>query len=226
MGEKPQLNDWKRILFGEVPAGFFVELLIRGVFAYLLLFICMRAMGKRMAGQLSRTEMVALVALAGMIGIPLQSPDRGLVPAAVIAAVIVVAERFVSARAAKNPKAEVLLQDRLTTLVDDGVLQLREMQRTQISRERLFAHLRSSSLTQLGKIKRVYLEASGEFTFVPADEPKPGLSLVPDKDPEFRAKQKIVPGMFVCCCCGAPARENSAQPCEHCGESAGCPAYC
>jgi uncharacterized membrane protein YcaP (DUF421 family) len=225
MGEKPQLNDWKRILFGEVPAGFFAELLIRGLFSYLLLFICMRAMGKRMAGQLSRTEMVALVALAGMIGIPLQSPDRGLVPAAVIAAVVVGVERFVAARAAKSPKAEVLLEDRLATLVEDGVLQLKEMQRTQISRERLFAHLRSSSLTQLGKIKRVYLEASGEFSLVPASDPRPGLSLVPEKDPAFRARQTVAGGKLVCCACGAPVKDAGSKPCGHCGEQARCAAY-
>jgi uncharacterized membrane protein YcaP (DUF421 family) len=90
------LTDWPRIFIGDVPGMFYVEVIIRTAVIYFILMASMRLMGKRMAAQLSRTEMVALVAIAASIGIPIMAPDRGLLPAVISAIVIVLGERIIS----------------------------------------------------------------------------------------------------------------------------------
>jgi uncharacterized membrane protein YcaP (DUF421 family) len=87
--EDIHISDWLRILVGDVPASFYLELLLRAAIIYLLLMLAMRFMGKRMSGLLSRNELVAMVSLAAAIGTPLTSPDRGIVPAVIIAIVVV-----------------------------------------------------------------------------------------------------------------------------------------
>jgi uncharacterized membrane protein YcaP (DUF421 family) len=62
--EEINLDDWSRILIGEVPAEFFIEVLIRMTFFYLFLLVSMRLIGKRMNSQLTRNELAALVSLA------------------------------------------------------------------------------------------------------------------------------------------------------------------
>ena len=70
------LADWQRIFVGQVPGSFYLEVILRTAVVYAILQISMRLMGKRMASQLSRTEMVAMVAMAASIGIPIMAPDR------------------------------------------------------------------------------------------------------------------------------------------------------
>src|SRR5205809_8135052 len=90
------LGDWSRILFGSVSAAFFIEVFIRILVFYILLVLSMRLMGKRMSSQLSRNELASLVVLAAAIGVPLQSPERGILPAVIIAAIIIIGERFIA----------------------------------------------------------------------------------------------------------------------------------
>ena len=97
--EDIKLTDWMRIVMGEVPWDFLLEEVLRLAFLYALILFSMRLMGKRMAGQLSRNEMAALVALAATVGIPMQVPDRGMLPALVVALVIIGVQRWVAHRA-------------------------------------------------------------------------------------------------------------------------------
>lgn len=87
--EDIQLGDWLRVFIGEAPGAFFIEIVIRTIVIYAILMIGFRLIGSRMAGQLSRTEQASLVTLAAAIGVPIQSPERGILPAIIIAIVVV-----------------------------------------------------------------------------------------------------------------------------------------
>src|SRR6059058_5518901 len=102
--EDIKLGDWHRILFGEAPPEFFIELIIRSFFIFLLLIVSMRLLGRRIAAQLSRIEMIALFSLAAAIGVPLQAPDRGLLPAVVISVIVVGIGRLIAALACRNQR--------------------------------------------------------------------------------------------------------------------------
>lgn len=192
--EEIHFSDWQRILIGQVPGSFYIELFFRVAFVYLLLIVSMRLMGKRMATQLSRTEMVAMVTLAASIGIPVMSPDRGLLPAFISAAVIVVGQRLLAYWSALNQRFETLVQDEMSVLVRNGEMQLEDMKKVRISRERLFTQLRSKGLYHLGSVKYLLMEADGKFTLILNPDPRPGLSILPDWDHEFKAAaEKIIP---------------------------------
>src|SRR5579872_433246 len=122
-------NDWARIFFGNVPPDFFIEVLIRVVFIYLLVIFCIRLMGKRMASQLSRNELVAIASLAASIGIPIQTPDRGLLPALLVALIVVAAQRVVAGRLSYNELFERRTQGSISVLADDCCLDVKEMRR-------------------------------------------------------------------------------------------------
>src|SRR5690554_4671633 len=74
------LNDLSRIIFGEVPPTFFLEIILRTFIVYLVLMVSMRLMGKRISSELQRNELAALVTLAAAIGVPMHEPTRGLLP--------------------------------------------------------------------------------------------------------------------------------------------------
>lgn len=212
--------DYPRLLMGDTPWSFLLEVAIRMTVLYLVLLTGLRLMGKRMAGQLSRTEQAALVSLAAAVGLPILSPDRGLVAPLLIAAILVLMQRLVVHWAARHPGVEHTLQANVITLVADGVLKLDAMEHAVLSHERLYAQLRGESLEHLGQVRRLYMEANGTFSLVEVEEnPPPGLSLVPGWDEEFRKLQPAASGRFACCNCGwvAEAPQAPATACPKCG---------
>ncbi|GAB3960951.1 DUF421 domain-containing protein [Spirosoma harenae] len=217
--EDIHLYDWQRILVGEVPGIFYVEILIRAAAVYLLLVGSMRLMGRRMASQLSRNEMAAMISLAAAIGVPILDAHRGLLPAFIIALIVIFTQRIVSYWAAKNEKFEGISQDILSTMVENSVMQLDHMKGSRITRELLFAQLRSSGLLHLGHVKRLYMEANGAFTLIEEPTPKPGLSILPEWDTDFIAQQPKAPGQYVCYHCGnaQPSPHRATDTCSNCG---------
>ncbi|MBA9079850.1 DUF421 domain-containing protein [Rufibacter quisquiliarum] len=219
--EEIQITDWLRIVLGEAPWSFLLEVVIRIAFIYLVLMLSMRAMGKRMSGMLSRTEMAALVSLAAANGVAMMDPSRGILPIVIIAAVVVGIERLIAWRTTQNARLERDFLDDMDILVKDGCLQLDLMERTRITQQRLFAQFRHENILNLGKVQRTYLEANGAFTILQFQEKRAGLSLVPDIDPELRNDQENAQGKWACRCCGFVLnhQEEPSGPCPNCGQN-------
>lgn len=183
--EDIQLGDWLRVFIGEASGAFFIEIVIRTLVIYAILMIGFRLIGSRMAGQLSRTEQASLVTLAAAIGVPIQSPERGILPAIIIAIVVVFFGRIIAKRASKSEKFERISQGNIDTLVENGVLCLQNIRSTTLTRERVFAQLRSEHIVHLGQVKRLYIEPNGSFTLIENEDDLAGLSIIPANDTAY-----------------------------------------
>jgi uncharacterized membrane protein YcaP (DUF421 family) len=225
MGSEITLWDWMRIMIGNVPWSFFIEVVIRTIFLYFLLILSMRLLGKRMAAQLNRNELATMTTLAAAIGVPLQAPDRGLIPPVIIAIIVVLIGRLVAFLSSKNQRFEDISQGDIEPLIKDSILQLPHMEHSRISRERIYSQLRSKKITHLGEVKRLYIEANGSFTLIKEEKPSPGLSILPEWDKEFRQQQKPSGDMVVCKNCGNRRQvQNPDQLCTNCGQTEWIPA--
>jgi uncharacterized membrane protein YcaP (DUF421 family) len=218
--EDIHITDYVRILLGEVPWSFLIEVVIRVFFMYLVLTLAMRFMGKRMAARLSRSEMAALVSLAAANGVAILAPDRGLLPVVIISIVIIGIQKFVAWRTQNNPLAEQKIMGDVDVLVKDGVLQLDCMQHSRMSQEQVFAQFRFEQIDNLAKVKRAYLEANGAFTILKTEDKKAGLSILPNWDKEFRETQQKAPDAYACCNCGNTITNQklTQAPCSVCQE--------
>ncbi len=208
-----------RIVIGDVPSLFYLELLIRALIIYLLLMVSMRLLGKRMSSQLGRNDLVAMVTLAATIGIPLQAPDRGLLPAILIAVIVVWVGRWMARKAFFNERFERVTQGNISLLVQDAVMDLTEMKKVRLTRERLVAQLRYGGVKQLGQVKRLYIEANGDFTLIKEVEDKPGLFVIPRDDQELYARFERSDALLSCENCGftkeKPLKDSKCQNCGH-----------
>ena len=90
------------------------------------------------------------------------------------------------------------------------------MKKIRVTRERLFAALRSEGIKHLGQVKRLYMEANGEFSLVNADDERPGLSVIPQWDEDFRSRQKQMETML-CKTCGSEWKDTWST-CANCTE--------
>lgn len=170
---------------------------------YLILVVAMRLMENRFSSLVSRNEMGAMVALAAAIGIPVQAADKGLLPPVIIAIIVVVVERVISAWAFNHQKFEQISQGDYSVLVENGMMNFLSMKRARVSREGVIAQLRSKSIKNLGVVKRLYMEAGGSFTLIEEEEEKQaGLSIIPDWDKELYDRQIKSDKEMVCHECG------------------------
>lgn len=215
--EEIHLTDYMRIILGQVPWGFLIEVMIRAIFLYAVIILSMRLMGKRMSAGISRNELATIASIAAAIGVPIQAPERGILPSVIIAAVIVIVQRTVFRISYSNKKFEKASQGDIGIMVEDGCLQYHYMEQSVLPKERVFSELRNKGYDNLGEIKRMYMEAGGSFTILKQEPPKPGLTLLPEWDKEFRDEQEKVPGTFACQHCGniTTLAKSSCARCNH-----------
>lgn len=220
------IDDIQRILIGNVPGSFYIEVIIRLVIIYALLITSMRLMGKRMSSQLSRNELAAIVVLAAAIGMPIQTPDKGIIPAFIISLIVVFTERGISALSFHNEWFEQYSQGKYTTLITDGVTDPAAMKKSRISKDRLFGQVRTHGLTHLGKVRYLYWEASGNFTLIEQQKQQPGLSVIPAFDADFINEQQKVENVVVCMNCGADKKDSTNNVCNNCHHNEWTQAIC
>lgn len=213
------LRDWHRIIIGEVQSGILYEVILRTVVVYIILMVSMRLMGKRMASQISRLELTAMISLAAAIGVPVLSPEQGLIPAVIIAAVVVFVQRLISSKNLKSKKFERITIGDVSIMVKDGVFQKDLMNKALISNERLQAQMRHEKVVHSGEIFRLYLEADGSFSTIKAENPVPGLGLIPAFDQDFFDLMLEKTDIRICANCGLKANEDQKRfKCTSCND--------
>jgi uncharacterized membrane protein YcaP (DUF421 family) len=206
-----RLFDLRDLIIGQTPPTFMLEVVVRMLFLYTVLLIAMRVMGRRMSSQLTRNEMLALVSLAAAVGPALQDPTRGLLPPLVIAVCVVGLNYLIGYLTFRSRRFEQIANGYAETLVADGRLQLDALRRNGISRERLVADLRSNGVLQLGAVDRVYIETNGSFSLLLAEQPRPGLSIVPEWDAKLADELEYDKSVRACSLCGGTANASDGS---------------
>jgi len=207
--EDIHLWDVHRMIFGEAPNEFMIEVFIRTMLIYFALLIIVRLMGKRMSGQLTIAEMSVMVTLGAIVSPAMQIPNVGLLQGTLILILALIFQRGINLLELKNYKLEKLNHGEVALMVKDGVLVLPELDKAKLSRQQLFAELRSEGVFNLGEIERVYMEAYGTFSIYKTKNPKPGLMIFPPDDDEIKSfSQEDQQKEMVCISCGNIGTED------------------
>ncbi len=217
--EDIHLGDWQRLLLGEAQLEFLLEAALRTLVVYVVLLLVLRLLGKRMNAQLTVTELSVMIMLGGIVSVPMEVPDRGILQGVLVLTCVLFLYWIINYFSFKYPRVERAKEGRLRILVADGALDLGTMAATKVSRNQLFSHLRAAEIQHLGQVKRAYLEANGEFSIYQQEPPRPGLSVLPEKDAAIgRALPEAADGQ-ACQQCGhtEPAAPTAPRCCPRCG---------
>jgi uncharacterized membrane protein YcaP (DUF421 family) len=224
--EEIHLSDIMRILFGQAPPIFLVEVFIRTLLIYVFLILVMRWLGKRMNGQLTIMELAVMLSMGAIVAVPMQMPDRGIMQGVVLLLCALAFLRGVTLLGFQNGKMEDTVQGKTTLLVKNGIMQLDNLKNDRITRQQVFAQLRGENIFNLGIVDRVYLEACGLFSIFKADEPRAGLPILPPDDEalykETRKAELPTPqrnALVACTNCGYTKAKEETSNCKSCGEN-------
>lgn len=217
------LDDIGRIIFGQAPPIFLLEVFVRALVTYVALLFIVRWLGKRMSGQLTIMELAVMLTLGAIVSVPMQMPDRGILQGLLVLLCALGFQRGVSYLGYRSHKMENILQGKPSLLVSNGIIQVDQMREDRISRQVLFSELRQRKIYNLGAVQRVYLEACGLFSIYPAEGDQVGLPIYPPDDKPMIAagvaEITFATDLQACTNCGKVTQPNQQQPCTNCGES-------
>ena len=215
--EDIHLGDLARILFGEAPPVFLLEVFIRTLIVYVFLLYILRWLGKRMSGQLTIMELSVMLTLGAIVSASMQMPDHGILEGFLLLLCALSFQRGISYLGVLSATFEKLTQGKAGMLVRDGVLQVAILKEFRISRQQVFAQLRNQKIYNLGAVDRMYLEASGMYSVFKGDSSKPGLSVLPPDDPAIAGILQQVPDLMACRSCGFVQPAEELPACNSCG---------
>lgn len=217
--EDIRIDDWHRLLIGDNPWGFSLEVLGRTLVIYVCLMIVMRLLGKRMNAQLTIMDLAVMLTLGAIASVPMQAFDRGILPGVILLIMILVLHQVSTRIISKKRDIEILTQGKVTLVIKDGLVNPEKLRIMRISKDQLFSVLRNKGVRHLGEVKRLYSEADGHFSLYRLKEPKPGLTVLPRFENDLPEDENIQSGDLVCAYCGYHVRnaEHWDKPCSNCG---------
>ncbi len=215
--------DLQRILLGDLPLLFLLEIALRTSCMLLYSLFLMRLMGKRSLGQLSLFEFVLIIALGSAVGDPMFYPNIPLLHGMVVITVVVLTERFLIWVTNRSNKIEAVLEGRPLCLIVDGRFHLDGLKKASLSRSEIYMELRLGGVEQLGQVKHCYLEINGRMSIFLFESGaiRPGLSVLPDLESgEVEASEAVTPvqkdGDYVCLDCGEVVSLQKGQSLPAC----------
>lgn len=198
-----ELTDWQRILFGELPPLFLLEVIGRSLVMFCVIFLALRATGKRTVRQLSVIELVLIIGLGSAAGDPMFYDDVGLLPALAVFLIIIISYRLLARLASKSVKLSNWVEGKPVLIIDEGVFAIDEFAKEDLGQDEFFMELRSAGVEHLGQLRRAYVESSGSISvyYYEDEAVKPGLPIIPEL---FAKKSTSVEqaGEYSCSFCG------------------------
>jgi uncharacterized membrane protein YcaP (DUF421 family) len=202
--------DLKRMLIGDEPPLFLLEIVVRTVIIYAYTLLLLRWLGSRTVGQLSTVEFLLVIALGSAVGDAMFYPDVPLLQAMLVVTVVVVANKLLDLSISKSRRAERLLDGKPREVVRDGVVARKFLDENWMSRYELFQELREAGIEQLGEVRRAYIEKDGKVTvFRQRSDLPAGLPIVPPS--QIEPRQLVSPS--------DPAVRNTKLVCATCGNN-------
>lgn len=201
--EPYQLTDWQRIFLGELPTQFLVEVLVRTLVMFGIIFGSLRATGKSAVRQLSVVDLVLIIGLGSAAGDPMFYHDVGLLTALLVFGVVVLSYRALIRWAATSIRIADWVEGKTVLLIEEGQFAIDEFEKHKLGPDEYFMELREGGVNHLGQVQRAYLESSGSLSlfFYEDEQVKPGLPILPEL---FRRKSSRIEhaGSYACAFCG------------------------
>jgi uncharacterized membrane protein YcaP (DUF421 family) len=143
-----------------------MDLVLRTVFAFLLILVITRAVGRRELSSMEPFDLILLVVVGDLVQQGVTQSDYSLTGATTVLvtmAVLVVATAWLSFRFAR---LRPVLEGEPTLLISDGELLTRNLRRERMTVDEVRAEARQRSIGSLKDIKYAVLETNGKISFI------------------------------------------------------------
>lgn len=156
--------DWQRIFVGEIDYLYLGEVLFRTGFLYISAVLLLRLIGKRAMGQMTPFEQVVIIALGSAVGDPMFYPSVPLLYSVLIMATIILLNRLLARIVSNNKRIKKFIEGEPVLIIENGKLKTKTLQKENLHKDEIFMKLREQSITDIGQIKKAYLETNSAIS--------------------------------------------------------------
>lgn len=185
------------------PPSFLLEIAFRSAVMYLILLVFFKITGKKGIKQLTVFDLILIIGLGSAAGDPMFYDDVPLLHGLTVFVVVLLLYLGINHLTQKSHKIDVVLQGKTARLIEAGVIDLKKLKSEGLTTLELYAELRLKSISQLGQVRRAYLEFTGELSvyYFEDEEVIAGLPLYPESldKAEMVVRHK---GSYSCVQCG------------------------
>jgi uncharacterized membrane protein YcaP (DUF421 family) len=224
MNEPVAAFDLARMLVGDEPPLFLLEIALRTVIIYVYTLALIRWIGSRSIAQLSLVEFLLVIALGSAVGDAMFYPDVPLLHCMMVITVVILLDKMLSRLLVQHPKLENIIEGVSVEVVRDGLIDHKTLSHANLGHDELFEQLRLKDVGNLNEVRAAYLETNGMISVFKADRPvrERGLSIEPPWDvtpPEKVSAGGTHRGALACPNCATVMADISGQvpQCPRCG---------
>ncbi|RPH29001.1 DUF421 domain-containing protein [Buttiauxella warmboldiae] len=173
--------DLKRMAFDEMPPDFLLEVAIRSVYTFILVFLFLKITGRRGVRQMSLFEVLIILTLGSAAGDVAFYHDVPMLPVLVVFITLAALYRLVMWLMSHSEKLEDLFEGKPAIVIKDGEFAWEKMKAQNMTEFEFFMELRLRGVEHLGQVRLAILETNGQISvyFYPDDRVRPGLSILP-----------------------------------------------
>jgi uncharacterized membrane protein YcaP (DUF421 family) len=203
--------DLARMFIGNYPLSLYIEVIFRTIIMYIYTVFISRVIGKRVKNELSFPEMMIVIVFGPVGGTPMFDPGVPILLGLMIITLLVGLERLLAYLVRKSDKAYKIIEGKPQMIILDGAIQKEVLNKQEYSTQDLLMNLRKEGIKNLGELKKVFLESSGELSLFKYEkqESKEGLNIIPGEAAYLKQGDNISePGNYACCDCGKVTHFN------------------
>jgi uncharacterized membrane protein YcaP (DUF421 family) len=158
--------DWAEFF---VPTHSFAEIIVRGTFMYLCLFLILRFLLQRQSSAIGLADLLVIVLIADAAQDALAKGYKSVTEGVLLVLTIVFWDFAIDWLGYRFKALAWLTRPPPLPLVEDGQMLLRNMRREMITKDELLSQIRAQGLDGIENVKRAYLEGNGEISVIKRD---------------------------------------------------------
>lgn len=143
-----------------------MDIVLRAVIIYMLVFAFTRALGRRELSTLQPFDFILLVVIGDLIQSGVTQNDLSVTGVLIVVCTIGILQVIFSYLSFRFRRMRPILQGEPIVLVENGQLIERNMRRERLTFDDLAEKARLSEIDSLGEIKWAVLETNGDISFI------------------------------------------------------------
>ena len=143
-----------------------MDLIIRTVVVFLLIFLLTRVIGRRELGSLEPFDLILMVVIGDLVQQGVTQSDYSLTGVMLVISTLCLMTVSFSFLSFKFPKLRPVLDGEPLVLVEDGEVIEANLRRERLTKEELAAEARLQQIGQLSDVRFAVLETNGNISFI------------------------------------------------------------
>jgi len=163
--------DWHQVF---VPTTSIPEIILRGTFTYIMLFLILRFLLKRQTGVIGVADLLVIVLIADATQNAMASEYKSVTEGTVLVLTIVFWNFAIDWLGYHFPAFQRLTRPPPLPLIENGRMLRRNMQKEMITIDELTSQLRQQGVEHPSEVKKAFIEGDGSISIIRKDKEDTG----------------------------------------------------